>query len=962
MKKSPQSKQLLQIAFLIVSAVLSGHAFAASDDAVPVAGGSGGAVPAPASAPVSAEASAAAAADGKPASAGDSKDSSDSKAVSAKGAPSQTVGLDRIVVTGSRIPRAEKERATGVTVITSKDLEDKGYRNVYDALEAQTQNTGFTQGADYGNTFTPAANTISLRGLGPNHTLVLIDGHRIADYPVAYNGNVNFVNLANIPTALVDRIEILNGAASAIYGSDAIAGVVNVIMKKRASGIEINVKGGFTQQGGGSNGRVQISGGKDFGSGLSAVFGLEARHTNPIWATQRDFMASKTLEGETPTAVWSQRDLDTGRYFGAGGACNALGGIGAFGGTVSTVATKNGAYCGSGRAQTSYWTTQTANTSENLYGGLEYRLSDKTTLFGNASVSWNQTKNNTRGPSWTSAAATTGYFLDQNTGADEVWTRRFAPEELGGAAVWDKEWNDSFENAVLGVRGQILDSSWNYEASYSASAYQSRATVPRLLAGIDDYYLGPQLGATADGTPIYAPNAGRFAAPLTPDQFRSFLAQSSSQNNTWEQTFSLSANGDLFRLPAGMVRAAGVVEYGTQGFSNTSDPLINQGAYYNYGGVQNASGNRSRYAAAFELSIPILSNLKASAAGRFDDYRYAGTSAGKFTYNLGLEYRPLKSLLLRGSYATSFRAPDMNYIFQGKTKGYYESTTDYWQCNQAGEPLANCEYANVSPGSNYVQTGNANLKPENGKSWGYGFVWSPTANFDVSADYYNIRIDNLVTVIDADSLLRTEASCREGALNANSPDCRDALRRVVRNPLNAVLNPGGINYILVNPINAAMESTSGFDIGAKWRMRTHGYGTFLWAANYTKVLSHKYRQDANGPTQDLLHSLSNPTDNPEWPDKLMLSLTWAIDQWTTTVQAERYGKVPNAAQTAYLSPTTLANLSVNYQFSKNTSLMLIVNNVFDKIKHDDSAGWPYYDVGYYMPYGRQLWLEFDHKF
>lgn len=872
-----------------------------------------------------------------------------------------TSELGRVVVTGSRIPRVDKEGSTGVTVITSKDLEDKGYRNVFDALQQQTQNTGFTQGADYGNTFTPAANTINLRGLGPNHTLILVDGHRVADYPIAYDGTVNFVNLANIPSALIDRIEILNGAASAVYGSDAIAGVVNIIMKKHASGVEVNLKGGITDQGGGANGRLQISGGKDFGD-LSTIFGLEVSRTNPIWATQRDFMSSTTLEGENPTSVWSQRNLDSGQYFGAGSGCAGLGGIGAFAGTVSSVTTKSGSYCGSGRAQPSYWTTQTADNSENIYGGLEYRISDKATLFSNASVAWNQTKNNTRGPSWTSAAATTGYFYDQTTGANETWSRRFAPEEIGGASAWDKEWNDTFENVVLGVRGQILDSSWNYEASYSASAYQSRATVPRLSTSIDDYYLGPQLGATSDGTPIYAPNANRFATPLTPAQFQSFLAESASQNNTWTQTLSLGANGDLFRLPAGMVRAAGVVEYGTQGFSNTNDPLINQGAYYNAGGVEDASGNRTRYAAALELDIPILSQLSANVAGRFDDYSYGGNSASKFTYAFGLQYRPLNSLLLRGNYATSFRAPDMNYIFQSKTKGYEESTTDYWACNQAGEPLGNCEFANVSPGSNYVQTGNPNLKPENGRSWGYGFVWSPSSEFDVSADYYNIRIKNLVTVIDPDSLLRTEASCREGALDINSPDCQDALRRVVRNPLNAVLNPGAINEILINPINAAMESTSGFDIGGKWRIRTQGFGTFLWTANFTKVLTHRYQQYANGPVQDLLHSLSNPTDNPEWPDKLMLSLTWAINKWTATVQAERYGKVPNAAQTAYLTPTTLANLSVNYQFTKNSSLMLVVNNVLNTIKHDDSAGWPYYTVGYYMPYGRAFWLEYDHRF
>ncbi|WP_323123044.1 TonB-dependent receptor domain-containing protein [Burkholderia alba] len=866
--------------------------------------------------------------------------------------------LRKFVVTGSRIPRSEKEGATGVTVITGQDLESKGYRNVFDALEQQTQNTGFTQGADYGNTFTPSANAINLRGLGPNHTLVLVDGRRVADYPVAYDGNVNFVNLANIPSEMIDRIEILNGAASAIYGSDAIAGVVNIIMKKHIDGVEVNVKGGTTQRGGGANGRLQVTGGKEFGN-LSTVFGLEVSRTNPIWSSQRDFMASSTLNGELPTSIWSRQNLDTGAYLGAPGACGALSGIGAFGGTASTV---NGKYCGSGNAKPAFWTTQTSNSSENLYGGFEYRLNAQATLFGSASVAWNQTENNTRGPSWTSVATGDGYFFNQTTGANEVWSKRFAPEEIGGASTWNRRWDDRAGNLITGVRGTILDSSWNYELAYSASGYQSRATRPMLLSGIDNYYLGPQLGTTAGGVPIYSPDPGRFATPLTPAQFSSLYAQSSSQNNSWTQTVSLSANGNLFTLPAGAVKAAGVLEYGTQGFSNTPDPLINQGAYYNAGDVQSVSGSRKRYAAAFELRIPIFRQLNASVATRYDDYTFAGRSNDKLTYNLGLEYRPLRTLLLRGNYGTSFRAPDMNYIYQGKTKGYYESTTDYYRCSQAGQPISNCEFANVSPGVNYVQTGNNNLKPENGKSWGAGFVLAPTPDIDLSADYYNIRIDNLVTVIDPDNLLRTEAACRSGQANPNSADCQDALRRVIRNPMTAVLNPGAINTILVNPINAAMERTSGFDLGGKWRYRVRGYGSFLWAVNYTKVLSHKYQQYANGPVQDLLHSLQNPTGNPEWPDKLMVSLTWSLPKWTSTLQVERYGKVPNAGQTGYLTPTALANLSVAHQFTKDSSLMLIVNNLMNTVKHDTSGGWPYYTVGYYMPYGRTFWLEFDHRF
>ncbi|MEX3611886.1 MAG: TonB-dependent receptor [Burkholderia sp.] len=878
----------------------------------------------------------------------------------------KAASLKTFVVTGSRISRSEKEGDTPISVITGNDLETKGYRNVYDALQSQTQNTGFSEGADSGGTFTAAANAINLRGLGTNHTLVLVDGRRVADYPIAYNGNVNFVNLANIPSEMIDRIEILNGAASAVYGSDAIAGVVNIIMKKHINGIEVNVKGGRTWDGGGGNGRLQVSGGKEFG-GLSTVFGLEISKTNPIWSGQRDFMSSASLEGETPATIWSRQNLRTSAYLGGTGACGALGGIDAFGGLgvfggASTVNTANGAYCTSGGAYPAFLTTQTNNVSENLYGGVEYQLSELVTLFGSLSTAWNQTESSSGGPSWTSALAGTGYFFNDLTQANETWTRRFSPQEIGGAPVWNKRWEDFAVNMITGMRGQLPNSSWNYELTYSASSYQNRETVQRLRAGIDSYFLGPQLGTAADGAPIYAPDPARFSTPLTPGQFGSFHGEAANQNNTWTQTFSLATDGDLFRLPAGPVRAAGVIEYGPQGFSNSIDSAMSQGSYYNSDGIYGASGNRKRYAAALELRVPIFRQLTADVATRYDDYSFAGMRSHKFTYNLGLEYRPLRELLLRGNYGTSFRVADMNYIFQSPTRGYFASTTDYFRCNQSGQALASCEYANVSPGAKLLQVGNAQLKPENGKSWGAGFVLAPTPDIDLSADYYNIRIDDLITITDPDNLLHTEAACREGSLSAASPDCVDALARVVRNPLTAVLNPGAINILLINPINTAMEKTTGLDLSGKWRFRLDGIGNFLLAANYTKVLSLRYQQYAKSPVQDVLHSMTNPTDSPEWPEKLMLSLTWSIPKWTSTVQVERYGKVPNAAQTAYITPATLTNLSLSYQFTRDTSLTFVMNNVFNINKRDNSDGWPYYTTGYYPPYGRTLWLEFSHRF
>jgi outer membrane receptor protein involved in Fe transport len=865
-------------------------------------------------------------------------------------------GTKPVLVTGSRIPRASKEGPTSVTVITGEDIEKQGYRNVFDALSSQTQNTGMTQGADFGNTFTPAANTISLRGLGPNHTLILFNGRRIADYPVAYDGSVNFVNLANIPSALVDRIEILNSGASAIYGSDAIAGVVNIITKKQVSGFDFNIKAGGTKDGGGANQRIQLTGGGGSGN-LSGVFGVELSRTDPIWSRQRDFMSSTTAGGTSPTRILSRQNVDTGKYVDPGATCSQLGNL--FYDSVVRVQSKSGAYCGSGKAQPAYWTTMTQNESENLYGSLSYQLTPKTEIFSDLMLGFNSTQNNTRGPSWTSEAVGNSYFFNQNSGANESWSRRISPEEIGGATRFNRRWNDVAGNLTVGIRGDIPStSSWNYEAAYNISAYTSRKTTPLLLNNVDSFFLGPRLGYDADGVAIYAPDPGRLSQPLTPEQFNSITGKATSRDKSWTQTLSLSANGELFNLPAGPVRLAAVTEFGSQGFSNTPDPQINQGVFYNQAAANGASGSRKRYALGTELNIPIIKELVATVAGRYDEYNFAGRNDGKFTYNTGLEFRPVKTLLFRGNYATSFRAPDMNYIYSSTTRGYYSSTTDYYRCQQAGQSLAGCEFNNYSPGANYVQTGSKDLKSENGKSWSYGVVWSPSSSFDISADFWRIQIDNLVTNLDPDIILRNEANCRAGQLDINSPTCVDALRRVQRNPANAIFNPNAIQNILVNPINAAQERTSGLDVSGKWRIKAGGAGDFLLKANYTKVLSHHYRQFASDPDQDLLNSLTNP----DWGSKVNASVTWLRDKWTGTVQVTRYGSLPSADQTRRISPFALVNLSASYQITPRASVALIVNNVFNSVKQDNTAGWPYYPTGNYNPYGRQGWLEFNYHF
>jgi iron complex outermembrane receptor protein len=618
---------------------------------------------------------------------------------------------------------------------------------------------------------------------------------------------------------------------------------------------------------------------------------------------------------------------------------------------------KKGSYCGSGKAQPSFWTVRTGNTSENAYGGLNYELDNGVTVFGDLLLGFNHTSNNTRGPSWTSAASTNGYFFNQNTGHIEVWSRRFSPEELGGVSNFNRNWHDRSADIAVGARGPL--GNWHFETIYNLSSYVNRAQAPRIRANIDSFFLGPQQGTNDDGVAVFAPNPAVFNSPLSQSQLASLIGSSESRNTAWSQTLSASANGDVTKLPAGPLQAAVLAEVGGQGFTNKADPQVAQGVFYNTTSVPDAAGSRTRYAAALELRAPIIEALQATLAGRYDSYRFAGRTDGKFTYNAAFEYRPRQDLLLRGNLASSFRAPDMNYIYKAQTKGYYASTTDYYLCKLAGQPLSNCDYANASPGANYTENGSRDLKPENGKSWGLGAVWSPSKRFDASFDYWHFRIDDLLTDLDADTLLRVEADCRTGARDPGSSQCVDALARITRQPANSPLNPNAITDIRVNPINAAKEQTSGFDLTANWRWKADALGDFVWRTTYTKVLTHKYKQFAADTDRDLLHA----TDNPDWPDKLITSLNWIRGDWSSTVTFIRTGKAPNAAEDGgYVSPTVLTNLDIGYRINQRATVSFTVNNLFDKIKKDGSGGWPYYLVGNYPPIGREVWLQGNYHF
>ena len=222
-------------------------------------------------------------------------------------AQDENSSLEEVTVIGSRIPRLKAEGPAPVTVIDSAQIAADGLTSVPDVLKVLTQNSGATQSQQSfdGADFTPGAEQVDLRGLGSNHTLVLVNGRRIADFPLPFNGLSNFTDISNIPVGMIDKIEVLSGSASAIYGSDAIAGVVNFVLKKDVEGVELSYRAGTTEAGGGDSHRLSFSAGFSR-ERFHATVGVELLEQKPLWAFDRSIQDSTadnpTLDGDAPVA------------------------------------------------------------------------------------------------------------------------------------------------------------------------------------------------------------------------------------------------------------------------------------------------------------------------------------------------------------------------------------------------------------------------------------------------------------------------------------------------------------------------------------------------------------------------------------------------------------------------------------------------------------------------------------
>jgi len=926
----------------------------------------------------------------------------------------EATNLDQVTVVGSRIKRTEIEGAAPVTVITRADIDRQGFQTVGDMLQTLTQNTTSSFTGDLAVTgFTPNAQVVNLRNLGPGYTLTLINGRRPAQYPQPYNRDNNVVNIRAIPSSVIERVEVLTGGASAIYGSDAIAGVVNIVLRQNFEGNQLRGTVGTTAEGGGDSVNLEYTGGRT-GDRWSAVYAFQYGANEPVFASQREFLADSRNGPNGPSFSNPSLSLIAIRQSGSPAGRNLFYPgqevCDRFGYTTVTTAAR-GQYCGS-FDQAASRSISNKGAFYSAYGYGTFDITDNVQMFGSATYYASESKASGGTEFWgtagdrfnqTSSGASTSVYYDPQFRALAQLQRVFNPFELGGNEAASTFYDEDTFDVSAGLTGTLAER-FDWEASFLHSEYEATADRPRLLAQpIHDYFLGPRLGfSNAAGTgpgsfPIHNLNLARWTTPFTPEQYAAVATRVINRGESSSSTFNANVSGDLFELPAGQVGFAGVLEAGRQTTDLLSDPRTNQlrpldnQTIYNLTSSGETHGERDRYAAGVEFRVPILDSLTAQLAGRYDKYDDITAVDDAVTYNLGLEWRPFESLLLRGSYATSFRAPDMQLVF-AEGAASFSTVLDEFSCRSAtglgqpaGAPRRTRVQCNVSgdPTIYQAQTaiaGNPLLEEEKGTSWGAGLVWDITEGMSLSVDYYRIELKDQATQLTSTFLLQNEANCRLGTLPDGSPSpnaidsafCQNIISLITRQSAPGTALDGRIDRINSAYINAALTDTSGIDATYRYRFDTDRWGEFGVDLNYSLVLTDKSRQFDTDELIDDRDDLGNQNQR----SRVRGTVSWRKDDWTTTVFGTRYGsngnwveaEGTNLAGTPYgdrLAPYMLYNLQLAKRFGPNLEVTGTIVNVLDnQYRHDASqTGYPFFNsfIGA-DPLGRRFFVSVAYKF
>lgn len=857
-------------------------------------------------------------------------------------------GLQKVEITGSSIKRTESEGVATTQILSRKDIEQTGKTSIADVVRSISADNNGSISGSFTNGFAGSASGVSLRGLSVSSTLVLINGRRTAPYGFGDDGQRSFVDLNSIPLDAVERIEILKDGASAIYGSDAIAGVVNIILRQNYVGQSVAASIGQSSRGDGrvSSASASIGFGNLQTEKYNVFMTIDAKKQEKIWQKDRD-----DYIGQADARPWGGRDQRAGFITsGNAGGSNMLGTVrpvSATGGTIAgrgiqqlpgTCDAKNldpvggtsldngGGGCMFDPVQ--YQTVQPETQNLNVYARGTFAINDVTTAYTEIGLFNSKAKTQTTPSGLTGA----GFDLvnarvnNTGTGPDQLLLPIGHPDNPFSDARARPRWIDAarprtadLETTVTrflaGVKGTFAE--WDYDTGFLYAESKTDKTQ-------NGYYRQSAL-KTAINNGTFRIGQGRVNTPEVLALVSPTLVNSGVTKST---SVDFKATRELMQLPGGAMGIAVGAEYRKEETNSDPTPYTNTNDIAGLG-YSAAKGSRNVSAIYTELAIPVLKSLEFQLAARSDKYSDYGRST---TPKAGFKYTPTNTIAFRGTYAEGFRAPSAAENGDSAVAAFTNIASDPIRC-AVTKLAADCSSQQVGA----ITVGNKNIKPETSKSYSLGLVVEPVKNFSISLDWWKIVRDGEISGSDP------------GAIVANPGSYPDA--QIVRGEptTNFPTLVGPILMVKAPYLNAGKTQTSGLDLDMRTKFDLGSNGK-LNAGVVITYMNEFRRTDADGTVHEFAgtHGDVNLSGDGGTPrTKASFTLGWERGPWTLSGNVNYVSSISDTNEIGgdcldvdangkpYLgcrvASFTTMDVFGKWKMSKNLEFTASITNLFDKM-------------------------------
>jgi len=853
-----------------------------------------------------------------------------------------------IVVTGSRIRRDPLSQDQPVTFVDRADIDRTGLSSVADVLQRLPSSGGalnsrFNNSGNFGNPpdgggVGAGAAEVDLRYLGSKRVLVLVDGLRYVNGASA-SGVPGSTDINSIPEAMIERVEVLQDGASAIYGSDAISGVVNLITRKQQKGLRLSGQLGVFGQGDGASQNYQASYGiGSEESGTHLVVGANYVRQDSISSADRSISLFPT-PGTTACDSSCSSGTPLGRFIVLGQNLTLTAPVI---GRKPTLADYRGFTTADRFNFAPYNFIQTPLERYGAFANFSQELGPNMQLALKAVWNRRNSKNQAAPlPLFVGPDAGNGNLLDTITisgtnpfnpfGTLDASNYAFIGRRFveNGPRRYNQQVDTLYGSGTLSGSFQMGAGEWFWDVNALAGRNKAKQTVfGNVNAANVARALGPVAACTAPCVPfnIFG-GAGSITQAMI--DYVAFTQRDRSKQNLWDVSANLS--GNLFELPGGSAGIAFGVEHRDQRGRFDPDPTVAAGLGSDIPALP-TKGSYNVDEAYVELRLPLLKDtpffhrLEATGAARYSDYSSSGSTT---TFKAGVDWAPVEQLLFRGSWAEGFRAPTIGELF-GTPSRFDQEIVD--PCSAIGGQIPaavrqNCIASGVPANGSYVQAnpqlpvitgGNNALKPETSKSWGAGAVWRPSflPRFSVEANYFNIKVKGAIQAIDANVLL---GRC---AQSADAFSCA----AITRTASGAVAQIRGLLQ------NIAGIKTDGLDVNVNFRTGDTGAGKFglFWTNTFL------FNYDVTVPATNGTTSISREGTEQGSPDqafpkyKSTAVLDWSLREFGASLTGRYISGVDEPGNRLHHRLYTDLQLRWDGDSLGGFGFALGVNNLFNR--------------------------------